>query len=76
MSQAGKTSQEIVIQDGKIVRPKPWVGFNFYHALLTLSAFFLTVATLLMYLELSKWGSIFDLPWKTTEAQTELVSEE
>jgi hypothetical protein len=76
MSQAGKTSQDIVIKDGKIVRPKPWVGFNFYHALLALSALFMTIGTVLMYFELTKWGNVLDLPWKTTEFQTEFVRED
>lgn len=76
MSQVGKTSQDIVIKDGKIVRPKPWVGFNFFHALLAISAVMITVATLLMYLELTKWGNLLDLPWKTTEFETEFVTTE
>ena len=75
MSQVGNTSSEIVVRDGKIVRPKITTGFNFYHSLLAISAVFLTVACILLVLELRKWGPFPGMPWTTTQAKIEIPAE-
>jgi hypothetical protein len=75
MSQVGNTSSEIVVRDGKIVRPKLTTGFNFYHSLLAISAVFITIASLLLFFELRKWGPFPGMPWKTTQAKIEIPAE-
>ncbi|MEZ6096452.1 MAG: hypothetical protein R3C03_19855 [Pirellulaceae bacterium] len=52
----------------KIERPGLFEGFNLYTAALMLSAVFIVLASVLLFRELTSFGSIGNLPWRTDEA--------
>ena len=49
-------------------------NFNIYSVMLIISFVCLLVGTLLLWLELSKYGAITDSPWNTTEGRPESAS--
>ncbi len=69
-SNVGKTSAEVQLKDGKIVRPGAWEGFNIYTAMLMVSFICIAVAIALLFFELRDWSNfpVGAFPWRTDEA--------
>lgn len=64
VDEVGMTSQgDLVVDDGKKKRN---LAFNVFDAMLLLSLIFVSLATMLLLWELSKFGNIFSA-WNTSE---------